>query len=160
MLNKWLFTTVIVALSGCAHVSVSESKRTDSVAFDGLWQGEITGTKRQQTAAGSWQLTCGEVKLNVVIQVSSGVINGYLRQNENITFTTNLDDTGRFYAKTPKRSSYTTSPSSDVDASGKEYYVFRGRLNPEVNAGTGEFVLASTQMLMGGCTTPIEFNRA
>ncbi len=160
MLNKWLFTTVIVALSGCAHVSVSESKRTDSVEFDGLWQGEITGTKRQQTAAGSWQLTCGKVNLDVVIQVSSGVITGYVRQNENITFTTNIDDTGRFYAKTPKRSSYRASASSDVGVSGKEFYVFRGRLNPESNAGTGQFVLASTQMLMGGCTTPIELNRA
>jgi hypothetical protein len=159
MMKNLSIVAGIVLMAGCAHVSVSDSQRTTSVAFDGLWHGEINGT-RQQQSAGSWELQCGKVNLNVVTQVDSGVISGYLRENENITFTTNLDDGGGFYAKVAKESSYREAPSSDISMTGKEYFVFRGRLDASSDSGKGQFVLASTQMGMGGCMTPIRFVRS
>ncbi len=160
MLKKLSTVVGLVLLSGCVHVSVSDGKRTQSTAYDGLWQGEITGTEPKQIA-GHWELTCGEVNLNLVTQVNSGVISGYLRENENITFTTNVNDNGRFYARISKEeTSYRETAGSDLSLNGREFFVFRGRLDPQNNNGKGQFVLASDQLGMGGCTTPVKFIRS
>ena len=151
-------TCAALALASCAHVSVKDTKRTTNPAFDGLWEGVISGTSPQQSA-GSWDLTCGPVKLHLVAQVDAGVMSAYVRQNENISFTTNINDNGRFYYAIPKKSSYNEAPSSDISVSGKEFYVFRGKLDPASNSGKGQFVLASTQMGMGGCTTGMKLSR-
>lgn len=157
-MRTWLIACMALSLAGCAHVSVKDTKRTANPAFDGLWEGDIGGTSPKQSV-GLWELTCGERDLDLVAQVADGVISGYLRQDENIAFTTNINDKGRFYYAIPKKPTYTEAAGSDLAVSGNEFFVFRGRLNPDSNSGTGQFVHASSQMGMRGCTTGINFNR-
>lgn len=143
----------------CAHVSVSDRNRTDNTAFDGYWEGDVSGTKKEQKIPG-WDLTCGAVKQTLVGRVEQGRFSGYLRQNENISFETNVNDAGRFYVAIPKKKkSYTPSPGSDATLPSEEFHVFRGQLDPASQAGKGRYVLARRNMLMEGCQTPIAFKK-
>ncbi len=146
-------------ISGCAHVSVSDSKRTSNASFNGDWEGVVTGTKERQKLPG-WELTCGEVNLNLLVRVNDGVLSGYVKQNENISFETNLNKAGKFYIAIPKREKgYQSKPGSDTYLPSDEFHVFRGQLNPRTESGTGRYVHARNNMGMEGCKTPISFTK-
>lgn len=146
-------------IAACAHASVSDRNRTDNTAFDGYWEGDVSGTKKVQKIPG-WDLTCGPVQLTLVGRVDQGKISGYIRQNENITYETNVNDAGRFYAAIPKKNkSYVPSPGSDATIPSEEFHVFRGQLDPATQTGSGRYVLARRNMLMEGCQTPIAFKK-
>lgn len=152
-----VFLLLPLLISACAHVSVSDSKRTSNASFDGDWEGVVSGTKARQQLPG-WELTCGEVNLNLVARVKDGVLSGYIKQNENISFETNLSDAGKFYIAIPKKKkSYVAKPGSDTQLPSDEFHVFRGRLNPGTESGAGRYVLARNNMGMEGCRTPISF---
>jgi len=157
---KFAATPLFFSLLGaCAHVSVSDSGRTSDTAYNGNWEVDISGTVYRQTLSG-WDLRCSEIKATLVARVEDGKISGYLKRNENLSFETNLNDRGRFYVAIPKKEkSYVASPGSDTTLPSDEFHVFRGRLSPGSQSGSGRYVSARNNMGMEGCSTPITFKR-
>lgn len=153
------FYLFVMLLGACAHVSVPESRRTTNPAYDGYWEGDISGTTYRQYLSG-WDLTCGEVVQTLIARIEDGRISGYLKRNENLSFETNLNDRGSFYVAIPKEEKgYVDSPGSDATLPSDEFHVFRGRLDPETQSGSGRYVSARNDMGMEGCSTPIIFKR-
>lgn len=145
-------------LYGCGHVSVSDSRKTSNPAFDGRWEGKISGTKEEQKLP-RYDLTCGKVVMQLLAEVEDGRMKAQVPRS-GLEFETNLNDAGKFYFAIPREErGYRTKPGSDDQLPSKEFYVFRGQLNPETQSGTGRFVHARRDMGMEGCQTPIVFTR-
>ena len=145
-------------LAGCGHVAVTDAQRTGNPAFNGAWIGDIDGTEFSQHAAG-WEMECGELKATLYATVADGRMSGYLKENENISFETNLNDAGRFYAAVPKKRGYRETAASDRAMRGKEFFVFRGQLDATEKTGKGRLVRASEDMAMEGCSTSMRLRQ-
>ena len=149
---------VVPLLYGCGHVSVSDSRKTSNPAFDGQWEGKISGTKEEQKLP-RYNLTCGKVLMNLVAEIENGRMKAQVPRS-NLKFETNINDAGKFYFAIPREErGYRTKLGSDYQLPSDEFYVFRGQLNPETQSGTGRYVHARRDMGMEGCRTPIVFTR-
>jgi hypothetical protein len=149
----------LVFCAGCSQVYVSNSQRTTSALFDGSWVGVIDKPASLQYAADDTLLSCSALQAALLIEVNIGVVRGMIAFDNNVSFTTNLNDRGEFYAEVPKESSYLVNGRSRFGA--YEYHVFDGRLaNHSDTPATGYYRDAIGQMGTGGCKYAIDFKRA
>lgn len=150
----------ISLVASCAN-DVTEKRKTTNRAFDGAWHGNVSKAAGTQMKSNNWTFTCSEIKFNVALQISDGVVNGYIVENKNISFSTFLNNKGYFYHAAPKPgSSYTpTGTDTELKENAKEFHVFKGKLNSVTGKGKGAYTRASTNMDMQGCEADITFTQ-
>lgn len=88
------------------------------------------------------------------MRVQNGVVAGFLQADENYSFTTRLDDKGRFKAVIPTNSEYTYKDAR-VRHKSAIVLVLRGSLSARDR--TGEFVVGDSELGGQGCKTDVQF---
>ena len=71
-----------------------------------------------------------------------------------ITFSSNVNDNGKFYAEIPRESEYKVN--GRVRFGGHEYHVFKGVFDLKENSGSGVYISTFGAVSEGGCEYPIE----
>ena len=153
--KTWLMAGFSAAI-GCSTVQVNDSLRTTSKAFDGRWVGTISSPAEIQYA-GFDSISCDAIETTIWINVTDGILSADLYLDDNLSFTANVNDGGRFYAEIPKQSSYQVNGRSRFGA--YEYHVFHGVLLPWEGVTVGYYRDAIGQMGSGGCKYQIVFKR-
>ena len=148
-------TTIAILLSACSSVYVADKQRTAIPGFDGIWHGEINAKETAFYGPVIDTLYCPSMQTVVKLDIRDGVLTGVF---ENIGFTANLNDKGRFYADVPKQSSYLLNGRSRFAA--REYHVFKGILDAENHRGLGWYRDALGQIGEGGCEYEIVFRQS
>ena len=150
-------------LVGCSTIDISDKERTSIEQYDGVWIGvlEKPGTIQfSDLAFGSNSdsvFTCNEIDAEIQARVNDGVITGTVNMEKEVTFSSNVNDHGKFYAEIPRESLFLVNGRSRFG--GHEYHVFQGTFDLSANSGGGVYTSAFGSVSEGGCEYPIAFRK-
>ena len=151
-------------LIGCSTIDISDKERTSVEQYNGLWIGVLEKPGSVQLSDLAYRsrsrivFTCGEIDTEIQARVNDGVITGTVDMEKEITFSSNINDRGKFYVEIPRESTYTVNGRSRFG--GFEYHVFKGEFDLSGNSGSGVYISAFGSVSEGGCEYPIVFRKA
>jgi len=154
-----IFKTILVLLStfaitACSSVYITEAQRTENTSFDGVWMGTINSSDFVHLDNKGY-LSCSALQTTLELNVSRGTVDGEVSFEEKVSFSTFLNDQGRFFVDMPKESTYLINGRSRFGA--HEHHVFAGVLDPVSGKGQGYYRDGFGQMQSGGCKYDVSF---
>ena len=100
------------------------------------------------------QFNCAPFTESFFLRVKDGAIAGFMEADENYSFNTSIDGSGRFRALIPTNSVYTYT-ESQTSRESNIVLVLQGRLSARTRSG--EFVIGDSALNEQGCSTTVQF---
>ncbi len=143
-----------ITLHCCVLFScVSPQDDRGAARFDGDWQAQMGETQVVQQVMGM-QFNCAPFTESFFLRVKDGSIAGFMVTDENYSFSTSIDDNGRFRALIPTNSVYTYT-DSQFSRESNIVLVLQGRLSAQTRSG--EFIIGDSALNAQGCSTTVQF---
>ncbi len=139
---------VICMLMSCASPQDNRAAR-----FDGDWRALMRETESVQQVQ-NLRFDCAPFTETFFIRVKNGVASGFMEADENYSFSTPLDQRGRFKALIPTNSVYTYK-DAQVSRESSIVLVLEGALSTRKK--TGVFVIGDQAIDGQGCATQVQF---
>ena len=144
----------VITLHCCVLFScVSPQDDRGTSRFDGDWQAQMVETQSVQQVMGM-QFNCAPFTESFFLRVKDGAIAGFMEADENYSFNTSIDGSGRFRALIPTNSVYTYT-ESQTSRESNIVLVLQGRLSARTRSG--EFVIGDSALNEQGCSTTVQF---
>lgn len=153
---KFRIVATACLLLSCAspqeETSVSSSHQPTS-RYDGDWRAIMHDTELVQQIQG-YRFDCAPFTEPFFLRVRKGIASGFMEADENYSFTSVVNNQGRFKATIPTNTAYSYKEVS-FDRESSIVLVLKGDLSTENR--TGLFVIGDEAIGSQGCMTQVRF---